>query len=1132
MKRILSVLLTVALLFSSVPMVVMADMPNDFQANFNVDALDGKWNTKEDGSGDSCDTVRLDFQVKGTNVSRNQGAWIAIDLTQLVWVDYTEDGYTIFDSENITIVPGATAVKFFEGDEPYYYDLKDPVKSGRNTVDMWSIGETAPILVAVSADSNTMYLCPQPSQSYEVTYEALTTIVSFRLAVCPGVELSSDAIRFINAEEREHLNQSFIVLMADKTNMFGYGFAPDKETGVTPADTLAIPSAFTGTAGVTGKPTVKPVDAVKPVIDVAPAGASYIVGTAATPLTVSATVTDGGTITYEWFKNDTNSTENGTSVGTGAAYTPATDVIGETYYYVVVTNTNENATGAKTASVTGDAVKITVTADPDLEALAAAKQTLETTGIGSVNQKDCPSEDDIKAYIVSQLRGLVPGFELTVNTVKYTPSVPGTSAVPMGTNGEYQYTVTIEKNGKTTTTAELKADVLAVAYEGITDEQAIAAAESALKAITWAEIAQAVANTQDTVQAKLLEQARAAINNDRVTVTVEVTAFTAAVAGSAATTKEGTNGSATFTVTATIGTEEYKLENQSVVIKATAFDGKLDSEVIAEAEAALKAITWAEIAQAVANTQDTVQAKLLEQAKAAINNDRVTVTVEVTAFTAAVAGSAATTKEGTNGSATFTVTATIGTEEYKLENQNVVIKATAFDGVLDVDAVAAAKKALVDSKVIVKIGATASEIRTAVENYLKSLMKGDAKGVTVTITAVDGDQYTVALAKGSVTAEKTITITVEEEDPIKLREPANLQFTDGVAIWTPVENAVSYTVSLYEVVDGVETLITTVAALNSQCDFSEILEEGKSYVFDVIAHGDGVYFLDSDVSDFSAVYTEGNTWEQILVVLLAIRNSKYPITATAGEGGAITDAGVTKVKYGRDMTYYIAAEPGYEIDQVIVDGKDVGPVSEYTFTDVKKKHTISVTFKAAAWKNPFKDVSEGDPFCDAVQFVYENKLFQGISDTEFAPAMTMTRAMFVTVLWRLEGMPVVNYLMQYEDVEAETWYTEAIRWATAEGIVEGYGDGIFGTNDPVTVQQSAVIMARYAEYTGNYTAPGANLGIYADNADVADWAVEAMMWAVENGVYAPVNGKLVPTALAPRSLAAQLMHAYVVKFGK
>ena len=75
-------------------------------------------------------------------------------------------------------------------------------------------------------------------------------------------------------------------------------------------------------------------------------------------------------------------------------------------------------------------------------------------------------------------------------------------------------------------------------------------------------------------------------------------------------------------------------------------------------------------------------------------------------------------------------------------------------------------------------------------------------------------------------------------------------------------------------------------------------------------------------------------------------------------------------------------------------------------------------------------------------------------------------------------------------------------------------------------------MAGYAQYTGTYTAPTANMDIFADNADVADWAVEAMAWAVENGIYAPANGKLNPTAMAPRSLAAQFMHAYVVKFSK
>jgi hypothetical protein len=350
--------------------------------------------------------------------------------------------------------------------------------------------------------------------------------------------------------------------------------------------------------------------------------------------------------------------------------------------------------------------------------------------------------------------------------------------------------------------------------------------------------------------------------------------------------------------------------------------------------------------------------------------------------------------------------------------------------------------------------------------------------------------------------------------------------------WDAVANAVSYTVSLYEVVDGTYTLLTTANAAQNQCDFTALIEDGKYYAFDVCALGDGVYFLDSDISDFSEVYRKGNTIEQILAVLIALRNSKYAITAEAGEGGVISGEGVTKVKYGNDITYHIAAMPGYEIDRVIVDGKDVGAVSEYTFENVKKKHTITVTFKEVVWVNPFTDVSEADPFFDAVRFVYDCKLFNGISETEFAPEMSMTRAMFVTVLWRLEGMPVVNYLMQYDDVADETWYTEAIRWATAEGIVEGYGDGIFGTEDAVTVQQATVIMARYAQYAGTYTAPTANMDIFADNAEVADWAVEAMAWAVENGIYVPENGKLNPTAMAPRSLAAQFMHAYVVKFSK
>jgi hypothetical protein len=140
--------------------------------------------------------------------------------------------------------------------------------------------------------------------------------------------------------------------------------------------------------------------------------------------------------------------------------------------------------------------------------------------------------------------------------------------------------------------------------------------------------------------------------------------------------------------------------------------------------------------------------------------------------------------------------------------------------------------------------------------------------------------------------------------------------------------------------------------------------------------------------------------------------------------------------------------------------------------------------------------------------------------------------MFVTVLWRLEGEPVVNYFMQYDDVQADTWYTEAVRWASAESIVNGYGDGTFGVDDEITVEQAAVILARYAAYTDSYKVADVNLKNYADGEFVSYWAKDQMMWALENGIYESVGGKLNPQSAASRALVAEMFYRYVVVFGK
>ena len=633
----------------------------------------------------------------------------------------------------------------------------------------------------------------------------------------------------------------------------------------------------------------------------------------------------------------------------------------------------------------------------------------------------------------------------------------------------------------------------------------------------------------------------------KVDVTVAVTGFKEAVAGSASVGANGIPGSVTFTVTATVAGTPYTTEEKTFKINGTPYDGQLNVDALAKATEVLNGIAWDDIAQKTANTEAAVIAYIKAIAEAAIADANketvkpvkvdVTVTIGEGNFTAAVEGSSSTKRDGDNGSVKFTVTATVAGTPYTTAEKTFDIIATYYDGVMDEDAVDAGEEALdnlTETTVTVKIGATAAEILEYVKAHLQSFMTGNATGVTVSVAAVSETQFTVTLTKGSESVQTTVTLTVEEEDPIKLEAPDTLYFTEGLASWGAVDHAVSYTVNLYRVSGNSIELAETVNTTDPRYYFFDVMAEGVSYVYDVTVHGDGVYYVDSDASVHSVVYTKDTslTPEQAMLILMMLKRSRADITAEAGVGGSITNEGVKTVRRGNDITYRITADEGYVIDMVIVDGQSVGAVSEYTFQNVQKDHTIAVVFKPAKWQNPFVDVNELHSYYDAVRFVYERGLFEGVSSNEFAPTASMTRAMFVTVLWRLEGMPVVNYAMQYSDVEENTWYSDAIRWASAEVIVEGYGDGVYGTNDPVTVEQAAVIMARYAQYAGTYTAGDTDLSAFADHADVADWAAEAVQWSVAHGIYLGEAGKLQPTMEAPRSLAAEWMYEYTVRFGK
>ena len=175
---------------------------------------------------------------------------------------------------------------------------------------------------------------------------------------------------------------------------------------------------------------------------------------------------------------------------------------------------------------------------------------------------------------------------------------------------------------------------------------------------------------------------------------------------------------------------------------------------------------------------------------------------------------------------------------------------------------------------------------------------------------------------------------------------------------------------------------------------------------------------------------------------------------------------------------------------------------------------------------PFVDVNPGDWYYEAVDYVFQRDLMNGTGGAQFTPNGTASRAMVATILWRMAGEPQVNYAMSFADVPAGTWYTEAVRWAASEGIVTGYSDTKFGPDDPVTREQFAVMLYRYAQtlgegFTGNWSFP---LN-FPDAADVSEYAYEALCWmTMENVIQGMEDGGLHPQGTANRAqLATMLM---------
>ena len=180
---------------------------------------------------------------------------------------------------------------------------------------------------------------------------------------------------------------------------------------------------------------------------------------------------------------------------------------------------------------------------------------------------------------------------------------------------------------------------------------------------------------------------------------------------------------------------------------------------------------------------------------------------------------------------------------------------------------------------------------------------------------------------------------------------------------------------------------------------------------------------------------------------------------------------------------------------------------------------------------PFSDVKEDDWYYEAVKYVYENEYMSGYSANAFAPNDSLSRGQFARILYNMNGVPEVEYQPVFEDVPDGEWYTDGIMWAYENGIVSGYGDGNFGTNDPITREQLTFMMYRYAKLIGYDVESQAELNDFSDMDEVSSYAEESMRWAVDKRI---VNGKVTgsekyldPKGTATRAECAQIIKNFV-----
>ena len=294
--------------------------------------------------------------------------------------------------------------------------------------------------------------------------------------------------------------------------------------------------------------------------------------------------------------------------------------------------------------------------------------------------------------------------------------------------------------------------------------------------------------------------------------------------------------------------------------------------------------------------------------------------------------------------------------------------------------------------------------------------------------------------------------------------------------------------------------------------------------------------VNSDTSNGGAYHPEAGSSS-------SSSSDRYEITKPSDVENGSIKVSDSKAEKGDTVTITVTPDEGYELDELVVydeDGDEIDLTDKgdgkFTFEMPKGDVEIEVSFAAIADEAPkadFADVAADAWYADAVQYVFENGMMSGTSETTFSPNLTTTRGMIVTILHRLENEPSVTGTTVFTDVAADQYYANAVAWAAQNGIVAGIDATTFAPNNAITREQMAAILYRYAQFKGYDVSAKADLSVYTDAASVGAYATDAMAWA--NGaelITGTSQATLSPTDQATRAQIAAILMRFCENVAK